>query len=504
MNQATTWLRRLLSARGQCRLAGAAVAISLLPFVVLAFDSHPSLDDFQDAVMRRNLGFWGAQRTLYVGWTGRYFSSLLLMDLSPLRWRAWSSLYFLVPLVTLLAMAGGLYAFFTVLASGAWSIKMRVLAAGTVLSLWLAQSPSVAECLYWYNAVAVYSLPGALFLLWLVVLSVLLQRHRGGARGYWRWWITTALLSIALIGSNEILALMVFAGLAVATLWSKLHRNNQLMALVGLLLTAAVAMPVAFLAPGNAQRLSVINRSVHLGWAALGTVGSSGYLLINWLGNGLLIAATALALPTLVSLANHHTGPVRWLKKVNFWLLTAILLVLLFATGLPSYVATGGMMPLRARTTVYLLFLVGWVVLLLASVGWAQRRWPVLNALPTNWPPAVAALLWGWLLLSFVTDHNVRVERASMGQGSNSIVLAYRDWLSGAGKQYNAQLRERYQQLSHSPNRSLRVAPLAAEPSTLLYYDITTDSAYWGNIAYAQFFRQRAIVVGPGGHAPPP
>ena len=503
MNRLTTWYRHLFSTKGQRGLAGALVVLSVLPFVVLAFDSHPSLDDFSDAVMRQRLGFWGAQRDLYLGWTGRYATSLLLMDVSPLRWPGWPGVYFLVPLGTLLALAGGLFALFTALAEGAWAVRTRLLATGAVLALWLAQAPSVAECLYWYNGVAVYSLPNALFLLWLVALLGLVRSARP-AFGYWYRGLATAGLSIFLIGSNEIVALVVLAGLAGTGLWAWWRRREHLPALLGLLLLAAVAAPVAFLAPGNMQRLAVINRPVQLGWAAVGAVASSVYLVVNWLGEWLVLAATLLALPALARLAERPGTLAHRLSRVQPLLLAGGLLALLVLAGAPSYWATGGMMPLRARTAVYLLFLVGWLVLVLAGLGAARRRWPRLGAGRLAWPRPMAAALWAGLLLSFVTDHNVRVAHASVGAGSNNIVLAYRDWLTGAARRYDAQLRGRYQQLRATPGRSVRLPPLVAEPPTLLYYDITTDSTYWGNTAYAQYFGQRAVWIGPGGHAPIP
>jgi len=507
MNQLLTrwpvaWARRLFSAGGQQWLAGAGVALSLLPFVVLAFDSHPALDDFSDAVMRQRLGFWGAQRDLYTGWTGRFTTSVLLTDFSPLRWASWPSFYFLVPLVTLLALAGSLFALVTTLAGGAWAWKTRALAVGVGLSLWLAQAPSVAECLYWYNGVAVYSLPDALFLLWLAALMRLLQGEPSNAR-HRRRWAETAALSVLVIGSNEVVALLVLAGLVAALRWTKGQNNRQAATLLWLLLLAAPAAAVAFLAPGNMHRLAIIEHSVHFGWAAVGMMGSSAYLLANWLISGFLLAATMLALPALARLA---ALPGTWayrLSRVHPLVLAGGLLALLVLTGLPSYWATGGMMPLRARTAVYLLFLVGWLAVVLAGMGWAQR----FRASPKQiltWPRPLAALLWMWLLLSFVTDHNVRVLHTVAGVGSNNVVLAYRDWLSGAAGCYDAQMRARYRLLRAAPDRRLRLAPLAAEPPTLIYYDITTDSTYWGNIAYAQHFGQRTVWIGPGGHRPPP
>jgi len=502
MNSVSIWGRRFFSAMGQQWVAWALVALCLLPFVVLGFDSHPSLDDFSDMVMRRHQGFWGAQRTLYLGWTGRFATSLLLMELSPLRWPGWPSFYFLVPLGSLLALAGGLFALLTKLTREVWSMRTRALATGIVLSLWLVQAPSVAECLYWYNAVAVYSLPDALFLLWLAAVVGLIQCRRG-VPDYWCWWTATAGLSIFLIGSNEVVALVVLAVLAGATLWAGLRRSTHLIALLGLLLLAVVAALLSFLAPGNMARLAVIDQPVHRGWAAIGAVGSSAYLIINWLGNGLVLAATALALPALSRLAAQPGIPTAWLRRVHPGALAVGLLGLLVLTGMPSYWATGGMMPLRARTAVYLLFLLGWLALVVTSLSWTKRQWPGVRV-PAAWPLPVSGLLWGWLLLCFASDHNVRVEHVNLGRGSNNVIVAYRDWLSGAAGRYDAQQRARYRQFQAAPAQRLRLPPLVAEPPTLVYYDITTDSTYWGNNVYAQFFGQHTVWIGPGGHAPPP
>ncbi|MDQ2770022.1 MAG: hypothetical protein M3Y54_05920, partial [Bacteroidota bacterium] len=168
--------------------------------------------------------------------------------------------------------------------------------------------------------------------------------------------------------------------------------------------------------------------------------------------------------------------------------------------GLPSYWATGGMMPLRARTAVLLLFIIGGLGLLLAGLGAGARRWPALHGLAAGWPRPVAALLWAGLLLAFLTDHNVRVTHALAGIGSNTVVLAYRDWLSGDAARYDQQQRTRYQLLRATYGRRLQLPALTHEPPSLLYLDITTDSTYWGNQAYARYFHQQAVWVGPGGH----
>ncbi|WP_460502189.1 hypothetical protein, partial [Hymenobacter agri] len=240
------------------------------------------------------------------------------------------------------------------------------------------------------------------------------------------------------------------------------------------------------------------------GRAGLGATAAAGYQAINWLSNGLLPLTSLLALPALLRLLHQRTTVASALSRVPPRWLGLGLFALLMLVNLPSYWATGGMMPLRARTAVWLLFLVGWSGLVLASLGAATRRWPGLHGLAAGWPRPVAALLWAGLLLAFGTDHNVRLMHPLAGVGSNAVVVAYRDWLSGDAARYDQQQRARYQLLRRRSSQRICLRPLVAEPPTLLYYDITTDSAYWGNQVYARYFGHRAVWVGPGGHLPYP
>lgn len=78
-------------------------------------------------------------------------------------------------------------------------------------------------------------------------------------------------------------ALLVLAGLVAGLRWTKGQNNRHAATLLWLLLLAAPAAAVAFLAPGNMHRLAIIDHSMHFGWAAVGMIGSSAYLLANWL-----------------------------------------------------------------------------------------------------------------------------------------------------------------------------------------------------------------------------
>lgn len=488
----------------QRRAAWLFVGLGLLPFLVLSIYSHPALDDFSDAVLRQRQSFWECQAYLYQHWTGRYTTSLLLTELSPV-YHHWLRLYWLVPVGALLALAAGGYALVAALAGRQWTTGGKALAVGILLTLWLQQASSVAEILYWYNGVAVYTLPVALLLGWLALLIRYWQQPPGSPATR-PLLLASAALGVVLVGTNELIALPLCAAMGLLLLWAFYRQDARrfgLLALVGLL---AVALLVSFLAPGNMARATLINRSVSLIWVVVGPFSASAYLLLNWLSSGLLIGSSLLVLPALARLA--AAPRLSWLGRFHPLLLAALLLGLLALSEVPSYWATGGLVPPRGRAMLYLLFLVGWFGLMLVGlVRWqtAVARYlqgPLLAF--GGWAPPASAALWAWLLLSFLADHNVRQLRPQMGQGSNNIVVAYREWLNGTARRYDAQLSRRYHSLRTGATARQQLPPLTARPATLLYYDITTDSAYWGNTAYARYFGKKAVWIGPGGDAPHP
>ena len=79
--------------------------------------------------------------------------------------------------------------------------------------------------------------------------------------------------------------------------------------------------------------------------------------------------------------------------------------------------------------------------------------------------------------------------------------------MGGTAARYDAILRARYRLLRAAPaNRQQEVKPLpkTARPISLLYYDITTDSAFAFNRNYARYFYQKAVWTGLGGDGHPP
>ncbi|WP_046246679.1 DUF6056 family protein [Hymenobacter terrenus] len=492
--------------RNQKRLAVLLVFLTVLPFVVLSFYSHPGADDYSDAVQRRDLGFWITQRDLYLHLTGRLFTSVILTEVSPLA-RGLLDIYWLVPLLTLGLLLVSLYTLLGALLGAVWSSATRGLTATVLLALWLLQNPSVSESVYWFNGLAVYTLPTVVLVFWLATLVSYWQAEAGYRS---RWLFLNLLLGTCLLWSNEIIALPLLAAVAALGLWEWWRRGPRRVALTGMGLWFSVALAVSLFAPGNMARAAIIDVPVSLSWMVAGSIASSGYLLLNWVSSGVLLFSTLLALPALVRVVAVLPPALRRLanqQPAHLLLAGSFLLALLPLAALPSYWATGGLMPPRARASMYLLFLLGWFATVLTGLLVARKAtWLQRLSVHPEWSRPITILLWAGLFLNLATDHNLRVAHRDIGRASNNAVLAYHDWVSGSAARYDATLRARYRLLRTIPAQRLQIAALskAARPQTLLYYDITTDSTHAINRDYALYFHQKAIWAGPGGQEPPP
>ncbi|MET4074109.1 hypothetical protein [Hymenobacter sp. UYCo722] len=468
MNRLITWGRHLLLVRGQQWLAGALMVLSVLPFVVLACYNHPTLDDILDAGQVRELGFWQAQKFFYFSHTGRYTTTVLLALTNPLRYGHWAANWWWVTLTfifgTLLVLRYSLGAMLHLPAKSAW------LMAGIMLSLWLAYAPGLAEGLYWFTGAYTYIAAAWLLVAWLAAFVRYAEaRHMAGRKTRLRL-LLVALLTVAVAGTPEPLALPFVLMLLLATGLSWWLGRGRIVASLAVLAVAGGA--ASFLAPGNFVRMSSMGESFGVVKTLAYSASATGYLLFTWLSNPVLLAVSALLLPALYRFGKQQELlVVRELAKVPAGLLAIALGGLLVAASCPAYYASGTGLPLRARAVLYLVFVISWFGLLLT---WCCRQAvreqasPVLRGLVIN---PVASLWMTLLVLFFFADYNVQTRATMVGQGSNNVLRAYRQWLSGDAAGYDAEQRARYRTLT-VPDPGAAIAPLQHRPELLISFDI--------------------------------
>ena len=458
-------------------------AFCLLPFVVLAFRSHPALDDFGFAGAAHRMGWWAFQVWIFQHWQGTYTTNALVAGLNPMTYGL-LHYHWLSALVVLAALV-----------LGAWQLCRALLpppyrgpATALLLMLTLVQLPSPAEGLYWLTGAWAYLLSGAGALCWGALLA-----HAARSRSATHF-AAAGLLTAVLMGTNFVTAALMTGILLLILLRSA---PGQRTPWLGLLALALGCLGVLVLAPGNAQRLAVVPGQqllpgARLLWAGTHAGVAATYALLNWLGNGLLLATMLLLVPAMARLAAQPPPVLQWLTR-SPGLLSAMVLALVAAAFLPTYLLVQLPPPPRLRNVIYLGFVVGWLLSAYAWVAWWVRQ---RRELPTL--PAYAQLsLLAWLILALATDHNSHLTHAGIGQGYTAVAQAYRDWLSGDAARYDAALRARYAALRTTAATAVGLPPLPVQPATLFYYDISPNSTLWGNQAYARYFGKQAVWVQP-------
>ena len=481
-------MRRPLLSRLSRTWPWLGAAFCLLPLVVLAFRSHPALDDFGFAGATRAMGWWAFQVWEYQHWQGTYTTNALLTGLNPLAY-GMLGYYWLSPLLVLAALV-----------LGAWQLCAALLpppqhgpATALLLVLVLVQLPSPAEGLYWLTGAWAYLLSGAGALCW----GALLVRA-GQTRSPFHF-TAAGMLTVVLMGTNFVTAALLAGILLLVLLRSEAGRRAPWLVLT---CVALACLGVALAAPGNAHRLATVQAPpLALGSRVLLAVAKAGvaasYALLNWLGNGLLLAVTLLLVPAMGRLAAQPTPALQRLTRSPL-LLSAVVLGLVLATFLPTYLTVQLPPPPRLRNVIYLGFVVGWLLSAYAWVAWWMRPGRMLPPLPAYGRLALLA----WLPLALATDHNTHLSHAGIGQGYTTVVQAYRDWLGGDAARYDAAQRARYATLRATAAPNVGLPPLPVQPTTLFYYDISANSTLWGNQAYALFFGKKAVWVQPPGTRP--
>jgi hypothetical protein len=428
---------------------------------------------------------------MYMHWTGRYTAATLWGLFNPVAYGNTKEGYGLVCVLVMLGLPAGFYLLLQALLGGRFKRRYLWLSAGILTGLFLFQMPSPAEGFYWITSNYNYLIPACLSL---VLLAALVRHANAPAPAARRKWLATAaLLAVVVVGGNETNALPVLAGVVGFTLLRclQLRRINWEYAVLSAVVVMACA--VAFLAPGNFVRLHEHTQQYGLLKAADRGALSAYRSLINWIGNGALVAITVLLAPLSYRLSRLTELPLNRLAQNPLFitLLLPVSIILVFSL---AHYTTGTSMPPRSQNVLYLFFLVGWFV---SAHAWAQRFWLRSPSSSGSVPEYARWMLIGWVVLAFFVGHRFRIRGRDKSDNTNNVLLAYQDWVGGAAARYDAQLTARYQYLRSwsSPRQDVVVEPLRAPPATLLFSDLTPLTTDWSNMAYAEFFGKGSIRI---------
>lgn len=448
------------------------LAGTTLPFVLLCFFARPASDDFSFANSVIRYGFWEAQAYWFQTWGGRYFSTFLTSLF--LDRRTLFDMYAMGPLIVMGFLFAALWFFSRSLATLCCRDGKSGLTVGLVLfALATTQMPTTAEGYYWISGAFGNTLGFALFLLLLgILISV---KAADSHRQRLAKAIAGAILALMIAGSNETLLVIALPTLSVGAWITARRRLPGWKVWVAILVVFCFGALVSVLAPGNFARAAAIRQEPRILHAAPRSVISLLVFLRIFVLSAPLLAAT------LAMLASFHSllgtiGPRLGIGRRKLLLFPACWLGLLAVALFPAYWATGELPPGRAMNTIYFTFLVGWFpsVLMVAEYVGLNSSTRIFFSGRTL-VPAMAALV-----VSLFASPGFR---RAVGD------------LNGPAQFYASELDERFSLLRSASGTALVVAPLQANPVTIIFDpDVTFAPRHPRNRAIAEFFGLDSIA----------
>ncbi|GAB3991357.1 hypothetical protein GCM10028807_21240 [Spirosoma daeguense] len=447
--------------------------LAYIPLLVLSLHNHPSpADDFCFADTTLRYGFWSAQNYYYNGWTGRYFSNMLVHG-SPLVW-GWYDGYRFIPALMVTALLLVLYGFVNEMLRTE-SLKTKLIATATLFFLMILAMSSTVEAFFWTAAIATYTVPTILTIYLLTVISRWYRLPNGPIRILTAIW--AGFLVFASIGSGEtnlILLLLLLLSIAGYRLLF-LRTFDPLLA--WLVLVAFVSAWLLFRAPGNAIRMG---GNPHSGEIVTSMVSSFKWLarwVATWLVKTPILPLSILYLPIARRLVRSGS-PIRELFMLPTGLLTLIYIGILAATIFPSYYGIGIPPFDRTMNVLFIFFTLGWFYTLTVWIGWFERR----GRLPAIQVGSVALLVVAGVWI------------AGSIWFSKSLTQLYKDWLSGNAATFDREMTVRHEKLIQ-PSDTLRLGPISVYPPSLFIEDIKPEQKHWWNRCHAGYYNHKIIIL---------
>jgi hypothetical protein len=448
-------------------------ALLALVFLALALFCRPAADDYTFAYLANRDGLLGGVRTMYTAWSGRFFSTLVM--LAAMRPESSvTNMYSLVPIGTMLLLAGSFYWIASLLAR---DVIRRVQASLLLFVLYSALMPSPTEGYYWAAGAITYQLGNALFLILHCLLFTVLRTQTVAQRLL--LFMICVPVAVAVCGSNEVIMLMTVVTLAIGSAQLLARRNGAAWIWIALLLVSAATAVAVINAPGNAVRGNAFPNAHNLFYATSRSFMRVLFFAHMWLLSPALLATlpflSAISRPVWKGMQQTSLFA-RWPGSVG-----AIWFGLLAMTFFPAYWAMGEQVPVRIVNTVFLFFLLGFPLALqglIEQFGGAA----LLESLLTRKSLAISLAVCAFLVL----------ESRNFPQAVHDLIRFARPYQVQSDLR-TAQLRDAAQK--RIPTVTLK--PLGRLPKTIVSSDLEASPADWKNAAVARYFGLESVAVAP-------
>ncbi|WFB66049.1 hypothetical protein [Chryseobacterium sp. WX] len=281
--------------------------LSVLLIIGLAYISLFNVyqtDDYFCSYATRKLGLLQCFTDTYTTWGGRYFGYSINM-FNPVFYDSKNIVPKIYPVFLMLSFIGvsavNLKEYFN------YSFKESIKKGFLLFFFYTMLLVSLPEHYFWITGSNIYFVPVILA----GILLYFIKKNKD--KGENIWFSLSLLLIILLMGSNEILALIVW-GILLVTYYQKRNKKN-----LTLILTASVFLLVSFLAPGNFNRMGESEQGIIKWVKRIGLFGA----------NTLYVAAKVLLLLPLFMMVFEEElkkimSQITFKKAVLFWVVSLV------------------------------------------------------------------------------------------------------------------------------------------------------------------------------------
>ena len=454
---------------------------AIIPFFLLTFYAHPSADDFSYEIVYSTGNFWGHVVGEYLTWKGRYFAIFTTVLFHQSGDMFVNYKYPLLLFFTLLFFAL-YYLVRTVFEEKAsfWQTLFSSLALGVFYIITLPKIQAV----YWVDGAFQYQV-GSIF--YILSIASLLRLYREKESPFLPG-LTSMIFIFAAIGSTELamISLSTLVGLMFLYKFFILKEHRLHWSAV-LFVTISSSVLLVF-APGNAIRMELQPENSGQLWFSIGrSIYHGGETLGDWLSNPSLWLLSITFIPVALYLVyiKDIRKDASWTR---FYLILALLIGQIWVCIFATWWAGATPAPGRTLNVIYLIFIIGWFIILLelVAVMAKSRNLVYIDRLFSIKTRVFMIITISLLCVSLVNKSHVRD--------------AYKD-LSGRAMAYDRFMKERYAYIekekinSKRSGLSLKVKMIPDPPKIVVYTDISRDKTDWRNSGYARYFGLSSIVT---------
>jgi len=437
--------------------------ISILPLIIISFFNNPTADDFCYNCISRDLGFWNAQLSWYMDWTGRYTSSAIL-SIRPLVSDTFL-FYKLMPIGLLISLFTSIYFCSSLLFI---NLKKRDIFILTffIMILYLIQMPSISQGFYWLAGSITYQLSNVLAILLCSILIKLIETNER------KYLIISVFFAFLIVGSNETAMLLITFLIGTIFIYRFIQLKKINYSLLILLIFVVIFSLIVIKSPGNAIRASYYPNKNQIFYAIYKSILAVKSYLGIWLP--FIIVFTFIFFDYFSKNIKINASKIFNVNPIIVFLVVFSIPFIGFFTG---YWSVGRTPPFRTINVIYFYFLIG--LIYLTFVLFFKLKQSNSNFITySNW------VKYSLFIIIFI----------QLGQ-ENNIRAAYSDLLSGKAYNYDFELRNRYKNIQNSTNDILYVPKLNYEPVTIFCGDITSNSKDSSNQCYDAYYKPKSIII---------